>query len=225
MFDKNTIPDIDSKSSDTRDSYDERLNHILNAATYVIARDGYQKASMREVAKTAGVSLAGMYYYFDSKEKMLYIIQFRTFNSLLANLKEKLHGVTDPIEKIQVMIKAHITYFSNNIAAQKVCSHEMESLTGNSYTEILNIRREYYDCTRKIIDQIFDLYVQDCSQDRHIATMSLFGMLNWLYRWYDPKRDRSPANLASQMSELFLHGILESSNQSDNKNTYADHTD
>ena len=41
-----------------RDTYDERLNRILEAATAVIARDGYQKASMRAVSGAAGVSLA-----------------------------------------------------------------------------------------------------------------------------------------------------------------------
>jgi hypothetical protein len=38
--------------------------------------------------------------------------------------------------------------------------------------------------------------------------MSLFGMLNWLYRWYEPKRGRSPTTVANQITDQFLHGIL-----------------
>jgi len=85
--------------SEGRETYDERLNHILEAATEVIARDGYEKASMRAIAAAAGVSIAGLYHYFDGKERMLFLIEFRTFSALLNTLREKLHGVDDAIEQ------------------------------------------------------------------------------------------------------------------------------
>jgi len=72
----------ETRSPEGRESYDDRLNHILEAATGVIARDGYEKASMRAIAAAAGVSLAGLYHYFDSKERMLFLIEFRSFSSL-----------------------------------------------------------------------------------------------------------------------------------------------
>lgn len=195
------------KSSDNRETYEARLNHILEAATRVIARVGYGKASMRMVAKAAGVSLAGMYHYFDSKERMLFLIQFRTFNSLLNNLQEKLHGVTDPLEQLERMVRAHLEYFAANMAALKVCSHELDSLTGDAYEETRRIRHDYYQLTRSIVDRLLDQHAPDDPLDRHVATMSLFGTLNWLYRWYDPKKDRSPAALANHIVEQFLYGV------------------
>jgi len=189
-------------------SYDERLNQILAAATELIARDGYERASMRAVARAAGVSLAGMYHYFDSKERMLFLIQFRTFNSLLSGLKEKLVGVSDPVEQMRIMIRAHVGYFAANMAALKTCSHELDSLSGESYDQTRRIRREYYDLTRGIVDRIFELHELDSSRDRHVATMSLFGMLNWLYRWYDPRRGRAPTVVANQLATQFLQGLL-----------------
>ena len=44
-----------------------------------------------------------------------------------------------------------------------------------------------------------------------MATMSLFGMLNWLYRWYDPKQGRSPTAVANQLATQFLNGVLDGS--------------
>ncbi len=193
---------------ETRDSYDERLNRILEAATGVIARDGYEKASMRAIAGAAGVSLAGLYHYFDSKERMLFLIEFRTFSSLLNNLREKLHGVDDPVEQLRVIVRAHVTYFATNMAALKVCSHELDSLTGPAYEETRRIRREYYEMARSIVDRILRLGESEDTLDARVATMSLFGTLNWLYRWYDPKKDRSPSGLANQISTQFLQGVL-----------------
>jgi len=193
---------------DGRGTYDERLNHILTEATRLIARLGYEKASMRAVAKAAGVSLAGLYHYFDSKEKILFLIQFRTFGSLLNNLREKLHGVDDPEDQLRVMIRAHLAYFAANIGALKVCSHELDSLAGSAYDETRTIRLEYYELTRAIIDRLLDTHTTNGSIDRHVTTMALFGTLNWLYRWYDPQRGPSVNTVANQIAGQFLHGLL-----------------
>jgi AcrR family transcriptional regulator len=189
-------------------TYDQRLNRILEVATELIAQAGYEKASMRAVARAAGVSLAGLYHYFDNKEKMLFLIQFRTFGSLVNTLRERLHGISDPVEQVRVMIRTHVDHFAANMAALKVCSHELDSLSGSGYEETRRIRREYYDLARGIVDRLLASRAPDSTLDRHVATMSLFGMLNWLYRWYDPQRDRSPALVANQLSAQFLRGVL-----------------
>jgi AcrR family transcriptional regulator len=208
LFERAGRADSAHPSASARGSYDERLNRILGAATTLIARDGYSKASMRAVAKAAGVSLAGLYHYFDSKEKMLFLIQFRAFNSLLGNLREKLHGVDDPVEQLHVMVRAHVGYFAANMAALKVCSHELDSLSGSAYAQTRRIRREYYGLTRSIVERVLDGHPRGGTLDQYVATMSLFGMLNWLYRWYNPKRGRSPTTVANQITSQFLHGVL-----------------
>ena len=213
MFDDRPDNNSQRESVEGRESYDNRLNHILHAATVAMAREGYERASMRAVAKAAGVSLAGLYHYFNSKEKMLFLIQFRTFSSLLNNLKEKLHGVSEPENQLCVMIRAHVGYFAENMSALKVCSHELDLLSGDAYDETRKIRREYYDLSRSIIDRVLDAYHTDTTLDRHVVTMSLFGTLNWLYRWYDPKRGPSANVMANQITTQFLHGLLHSSSK------------
>jgi AcrR family transcriptional regulator len=192
-------------------TYDERLNHILAAATDLIAHVGYERATMRGVAHAAGVSLAGLYHYFPAKERMLFLIQYRTFSDLVSKLREKLHGVDDPVEQLRVVIRTHVGYFAANMAALKVCSHELDSLTGSSYEETRRIRSEYYTLVRAIVERLLEMQPPAGPFDRHVATMSLFGMLNWLYRWYDPHRDRSPTVVANQVAAQFLHGLLGSS--------------
>ena len=113
----------------------------------------------------------------------------------------------DPVEQLRIMIRSHVTYFAANMAALKVCSHELDVLTGSGYEETSRIRREYYQLTRSIVDRMFQKLHPDSTMDRYVATMALFGMLNWLYRWYKPGEDRSPAGLANMIMELYLNGI------------------
>jgi len=191
----------------TRQYFDEKQRKILRTATGLIARVGYEKASMRAMAQAAGVSLAGLYHYFDSKETMLFLIQFRTFTSLLSTLRENLHGVDAPEDQLRMLVRSHVSYFANNMDSLKVCSHELESLSGESHEEIRRIRHDYYTLTRSVVDKVIDEQGNGTTLDRYVATMSLFGMLNWLYRWYDPRRDRSPSLVANQLAAQFLHGL------------------
>ena len=199
---------LDEGDDDPRIARNRRENRILKAVIHEFARVGYHEASMRALAKTAKVSLAGLYHYFDSKEQMLFLIQFRTFSSLLNTVREKLHGVDDPDERLRTLTRFHVTYFAENMAALKVCSHELDSLSGEAYVEIRKIRSEYYRHARSIVEQILKRRAIDTGVDSHVATMSLFGTLNWLYRWYDPKRGPSPAAVANQIANQFLTGVI-----------------
>lgn len=196
------------KNVPARDRSESRLDEILRAAAHVIARDGYEKASMRAIAKESGASLAGLYHYFKSKEDLLFLIQFRTFSALLTEIKSRLHGVDDPMEQLRLLVRTHVSHLAETMAALKVCSHELDSLTGQAYEQVRNIRREYYELVYSIVGKIVREYAPDSNLDVRVATMCLFGMLNWIYRWYDAGRDRSPSTLANQIFNQFLGGLL-----------------
>jgi AcrR family transcriptional regulator len=104
--------------------FDRRLAEILAHATDVFDQKGYAGASMRDLSRASGISLAGLYYYFESKEKLLYLIQRHTFTTILARLRTRLAGVADPEARIRVFILNHLEYFLANQKAMKVLSHE-----------------------------------------------------------------------------------------------------
>lgn len=190
-----------------RDTYDDRRNHILRSATRVFAQMGYEKASMRMIARAADSSLAGLYHYFASKEQLLFVMQFRVFSSLLTNLREKLHGVETPADRLRVLVQEHVSYFAANMAELKVCSHELDSLSGEAYEQTRTIRREYFAIARSIIGELINAHPRTYPLDVHVATMTLFGTLNWLYRWFNPARGASPRTLATQITNQFLYGL------------------
>ena len=99
--------------------YDRRLAEILAHATDVFCKKGYEGASMRDLSRASGMSLAGLYYYFESKERLLYLIQKHTFTTIVQRLKARLEGVTDPEERIRIFILNHLEYFLANQAGHE----------------------------------------------------------------------------------------------------------
>src|ERR1700741_3060104 len=123
--------------------FDQRLSQILAHATDVFDEKGYAGATMRDLSRASGMSLAGLYYYFESKEKLLYLIQRHTFTTILERLRSRLEGVGDPEARIRVFIANHLQYFLANQKAMKVLSHEDEVLKNGHGVEIAGLKREY----------------------------------------------------------------------------------
>jgi AcrR family transcriptional regulator len=187
--------------------FDRRLSLILDHATDVFCKKGYEGASMRDLSRATGMSLAGLYYYFESKDRLLFLIQKHAFTTILEMLKARLEDVADPEERIRVFILNHLEYFVDNQQALKVLSHEDESLKTEMGSEISAIKREYY---RICLGLMQDLRRErDLGFNPRTAVMSLFGMINWIYTWYNPRVDGNAEALSKQMGDLILNGIMQ----------------
>ncbi len=185
---------------------DRKLAGILRAAARIIAEEGYERATIRKVAASVDASIASLYYYFSSKEELLFQIQYHTFRTLLENLDEALASAADPKERIRALIRNHLGHFFRHINELKVCSHELETLRGSFYDQVLDLRKAYFKTAIGIVMELLR-EAGDTVLDPRLATMNLFGMLNWIYTWYDAETGPSERRAASQVTTLFLNGI------------------
>jgi len=164
---------------------------------------------MRDLSRASGMSLAGLYYYFESKERLLYLIQKHTFSTIVQRLKSRLTGVSDTEEQIRIFILNHLEYFLANPASMKVLSHEANALKNGFASEVAAIKREYYRICVGLLD--------DLKRERglqfttRIAVLSLFGMMNWIYTWHNPRVDADAQQLAREIGDVFLHGVMNGS--------------
>ncbi|NJN14234.1 MAG: TetR/AcrR family transcriptional regulator [Planctomycetes bacterium] len=153
------------------------------------------------------MSLAGLYYYFKGKDEILFDIQHESFRTLLESHAEALAGVKEPKEKLRRIVGAHIAFFASNIPQMKVLSRESEQLTGKYAERVGELRRRYVRLVRGVLDELSESHAL---KDVPVGTavFLLFGMMNWLYTWYDPAKDGTPEKLAEAVQEIFLGGIL-----------------
>src|SRR5262245_13015643 len=197
-----------SQGSESR--FDRRLGEILQHATEVFCEKGYDGASMRDLSRATRMSLAGLYYYFESKERLLYLIQKHTFSTIVARLRERLKQVEDPEQRVRVFIHNHVEYFLANQEAMKVLSHEDEALKNGFGSEIAGIKREYYRICVSLVEDLTRAKGLKLAVSPRLAVLSLFGMMNWIYTWHNPRIDADAEELAQQMGDVFLKGILHS---------------
>ena len=189
---------------------DQKLEHILRNSARIFAEKSYHSTSMRDIARATGVSLAGLYHYCKSKEELLFLIQDHCFAVVLERFEERIQGVTDPLTKLHIFIDNHLSFFAANMAEMKVLSHEAESLEGELHRHVSTRKERYAKLARKILREIQEEQPRSARVDATVATYALFGMMNWIYNWYDPRGKLSVNQLTDNILRLFLNGFLSS---------------
>lgn len=176
----------------------------MRASSEVFAEKGYDRASVRDISAATGISLSGLYYYFSSKEELLFLIQKTCFDTLLERLSKDLAGLDSPVKRLSAIVRNHVRFFGDNMAEMKVLSHEAEALTGDYRKDISGRKRTYVGLVHRCVEEILE--APDAANSR-VATFALFGMMNWIYTWYRPEKDDSIDRLGSVILHIFLEGI------------------
>ena len=191
------------------DRHDQKLEFILRTAARIFAEKSYHSTSMRDISRETNVSLAGLYHYCKSKEELLFLIQDNCFGRVLERLEERLVEVSDPIQRLRIFIDNHLAFFAANMAEMKVLSHEADSLAGDLHTHVSGKKQTYTRLAREILGQLQVDQPPERRVDLTAATYALFGMMNWIYNWYDPHGKLKVSELVENISRLFLHGFVE----------------
>ena len=188
--------------------YDEKLQQILKTSAKIFADKGFHRTSVRDISRATKMSLAGLYYYFTTKEELLYLIQERCFVTLLQRWERATVPEMDVRTRIRVFAENHLSFFCHNMPEMKVMAHEDESLTGEFQEKILVLKRRYVKVIMDLIGE-FQAAKNGKRIDLRLATFTLFGMMNWIYTWYQPKRDLPFPQVIEQMLRIYFFGLLE----------------
>ena len=94
----------------TEQSKEEVRNQILDAAQALFPEEGYDKTTMRAIAKRAGFTAANIYFYFKNKEEVFYALQERAFIAFNMAMWEAGSSTEDPVERMTKMGRAYIRF-------------------------------------------------------------------------------------------------------------------
>lgn len=206
-------PDLDFP--DQREQ--QRRHQIMDTALKIFSEKGYAAATMDDIAETAGLSKAGVYFYFQSKEKLFEAAAenpaaFNVLNPILDELKTK--DEVDIREGLVRLVKAFLCMFENEdfVCLLKVILSEgvrNASIAAVYREKILNIGAE------KVSG--FLVKYGDLEQDKlAFAVRSLFGMLvswgflNCLLAKEDEGQKFDLDEVAKMTVDQFLNGIQNS---------------
>ena len=195
----------------------ERYDRILEAAADIIARRGFHQTSIRDVARAAGLSLAGLYHYVGAKDELLFLVLDRSLERLIEALDRVLAEARTPEARLLALIRTHLEFACKHAAALKIVNRDGDTLAEPQRSEVAAKRQAYL---RRAVAVLQRLDPHERSEkELYSAANLLLGMLNGIATrpFIRPLEDGRA--LADEVAGLFLYGFLERS--TDRANTGA----
>lgn len=183
----------------------KRINAIAKVSARLFADKGYLETSMDNIAAAAKVTKGGIYHYFGSKTDILYFICSTYVDLDLENLEYSLSRIETTAEKIKFIIFRHIGHYATHVFAAKTLLNEAYNLPVRYFKKVKAREKRYFGIVAGVLSRCPG--VRGRKDIITAMTFSLFGMMNWIYSWYDPKGSIRPEELSQLIYEIFTGGI------------------
>ncbi len=191
----------------------DRRAEILRQAAAVFREKGFHGAGMREIAAGLGIAPGALYYYFPSKEELLYACQDISLTRLLESGRAILKTREPADVQLRALVDAHLDLTLDELGGS--AAHvEFHALPEDRLREIVAKRDEYEGLIRTLIRRGIRQGVFR-KVDVKLTTLALLGALNWSVVWFNPEGRWSPSDLVRGFADVFVDGLRASSSDSE----------
>ena len=180
---------------------------LIKASIDLFSKKKYLDTPIREIGEAAGVNPSLVYHYFKNKEEILFTIIDRFSRHLISSLQEIQTRESDPIEGLRKIIFQHLLLNGEFRKEVIITIEENTSLKGRLRTEVMSFQRKIYDI---YMDQLKKLEQLNMLRKGNLTVIcfSIFGIINWFYRWYRVGGQLNDEEIANQIIENILLGIM-----------------
>ena len=184
-----------------------RRSEICRTAAQLFRDRGFDATSVSDVARALGMTKAGLYHYFESKEALLFEIMTYGLDRVRDEVLVPARAVRDPEERLYQIVTRHACIATQGRGAVTHLGDEIRALPPAARRQLEERMRKYVELVR---DTLVELKVAGRLRDVDptVAAFSLIGMILWLPRWFRQGGRLTQQQVAKEMAKLALGGLL-----------------
>lgn len=186
--------------------YDERKDAIVATAAALFARDGFNGASVADIAKRGKISKSLIYHYYKSKEDILYDVMISHVRALEVAAAEAVEADERPERKLRELTHRFMALYVGAADRHKVLLNDLDHVPKARRAEIVAVQRRLIEVVQQLLVEI-EPDLKRKSGAGFAAAMLFFGTINWTHTWFDPKGAVSAGALAQMAVDLTLGGV------------------
>lgn len=177
------------------------MRRLMVAAMQEFAIRGYHGTTTRDIASRAGLSPAGVYVHFRSKEDVLYQINLIGHQHSLVAMRASAASTSDPIAKLRAVVGGFATWHARFHVPARVIEYEIGALTEEHFHEIATIRRSIDAVMRETLEYGIERGVL-ATPDVAGTALALLSLTVDVARWYRPEGSRTPEAIGELYADL-----------------------
>lgn len=181
----------------------DRRQLILNTAADLFSRNGYDRTSIRDIAREVGLLPGSVYHHFPSKEELYLAVHREGFRRVMHAVAQAIEGIDAPWERLRRACEVHVELIVAGPPVERVTGHNLALVGNHELLDKIQPEREAYEQVFR--DLIRALPVAP-GTDRTLLRLFLLGGMNWIYLWYREGK-RSPREIADGMVEMLRTGV------------------
>ena len=154
-----------------------------------------------------GISKAGIYHYFKTKQDVYDAIILKTLHGLFDYVSAAVASVTPPKEKLLAFMTAHADFFEHNYWGFRCMLVSFSGMAApDPLHEAVALRENYEHMLRGIIsDGVRQGDFRDV--DPAATGRAVLSMLNWMARWFQPGGPKTAREIAQEFDDLLFGGL------------------
>jgi AcrR family transcriptional regulator len=176
---------------------------LMEAAADAFAAKGFHATTTRDIASRAGLSPAGVYVHFASKEDLLFQLSREGHVAARDMLVAAAGAAASPTEALRSIMRVFSQWHAEHFRVARIVQYEFQNLTPEHREAVLGLRKEIDGVVRDVLTQGVAAGEFTVTDVRDTA-LALLSMAVDVARWYDPEIKRTPEAIGLTYGELGL---------------------
>jgi len=183
-----------------------RVEEVVEVALRLFPERGYDNTPMSLIAKRLGLTKAGLYHHFASKEDLLFLVHKTAMERGLKPVFAAAARESDPERRLQVFLYEHARMLALDPTAMLLI-REARRLSPKHLQDIKKTWRRGFDVVRDAITELQQQRRCRADVEATFAAFAGIGMASWIAYWFDPARPESAETVAKTMTGIFIAGL------------------
>jgi len=178
---------------------------ILKAAARSFRRLGYHGATVEEIAAALEMKKGNLYYYFRNKEAILFACHQYSLDRLMQLLDDVERNGRDPADQLRQLIVAFVHTILDELHGTALFL-ELEALSPAHLKTVIARRDKFEHGVRRLVEAGIERG-EFMPGNPKLLAFALFGAVNWIPRWFNPKGPASSQQIADLFADFFVRGL------------------
>lgn len=173
---------------------------LLSAAARLFRDQGFDRTTVRDIAREVGLQSGSLFHHFATKEEILHAVMVEVIRYNTQRLRQAIEGVSDARARLLALVRSELQFIVGDTReAMTVLVYEWRCLSPEKQEATLALRAEYEAIWLEVLEELANEGA--IAEQPFILRRLITGMTSWTNAWFDQAGDLTLDELANIIVE------------------------